>query len=180
MPESYYKIRTIKTQAPDFPGSLGLGISLPTRRHRFNPWFGKIPHAPGQLSLCATMTEPVRALPQEKPPHREALTLQGVAPLAPTRDSPHTATKTQHSQNKLGGKKKHVLKGWDLGVVSWRGVGVLSLSYLTDVTKLRWRRLGENTHNVPLGPSRQRPHAEKIPAKQRRGATTQNGCVGNA
>ena len=65
-------------------------------------------------------------------------------------------------------------------MVSWRGVGVLSLSYLTDVTKLRWRRLGEDTLNVPLGPPPQRPHAEKIPVEQRRGATTQNGCAGNA
>ena len=43
-----------------------------------------------------------------------------------------------------------------------------------------WRRLGENTHNVPLGPPQQRRHAEKIPARQRRGGTTQNGCTGKA
>ena len=65
-------------------------------------------------------------------------------------------------------------------MVSWRGVGVLSLSYLTDITKLMWRRLGENIHNVPLGPPGHRPHAENIPARQRRGGTTQNGCTGNA
>ena len=29
------------------------------RRHGFDPWSGKIPHAAGQLSLCATTTEPV-------------------------------------------------------------------------------------------------------------------------
>ena len=98
----------------------------------------------------------------EKPSH-----CKEQPPPAPTSESPHTATKTQHSQNKLG-EKKHVLKGWDLGVVSGRGVGVLSLSYLTDVTKLMWRRLGENTHKVPLGPPRQGPHAEKISAKQRK------------
>ena len=28
------------------------------RRHRFGPWSGKIPHAPEQLSLCATAAEP--------------------------------------------------------------------------------------------------------------------------
>ena len=27
------------------------------RRHRFNPWSRKIPHAMEQLSLCATTTE---------------------------------------------------------------------------------------------------------------------------
>ena len=29
------------------------------RRHRFNPWSRKIPHALEQLSLCTTTTEPV-------------------------------------------------------------------------------------------------------------------------
>ena len=29
------------------------------RRHRFNPWSGKIPHAAEQLSPCGTTTEPV-------------------------------------------------------------------------------------------------------------------------
>ena len=29
------------------------------RRHRFHPWAGKIPSTPGQLSPCATTTEPV-------------------------------------------------------------------------------------------------------------------------
>ena len=28
------------------------------RGHGFNPWSGKIPHAVGQLSSCATITEP--------------------------------------------------------------------------------------------------------------------------
>ena len=54
------------------------------RRHRFDPWYRKIPHAPEQLSLCATATETVlwslgaktylepthpraRAPPQEEP-----------------------------------------------------------------------------------------------------------------
>ena len=30
------------------------------RRHEFNPYFGKIPHAMKQLSPCTTTTEPVR------------------------------------------------------------------------------------------------------------------------
>ena len=29
------------------------------RRHRFNPWSGKIPHAAGQLSPCTTTIKPV-------------------------------------------------------------------------------------------------------------------------
>ena len=28
------------------------------REHRFDPWFGKIPHALGQLSPCTTAIEP--------------------------------------------------------------------------------------------------------------------------
>ena len=39
----------------------------------FNPWSGKIPHAPGQLSPCATTTESVlhkkENLRNEKPAH---------------------------------------------------------------------------------------------------------------
>ena len=41
------------------------------RRHEFNPWSRKIPHAVGQLNLCAATTEAcsprARALQQEKP-----------------------------------------------------------------------------------------------------------------
>ena len=33
------------------------------RRHRFDPWFGKIPQAPGQLSLCPTAIEPMPESP---------------------------------------------------------------------------------------------------------------------
>ena len=29
------------------------------RRHRFDPWSGKTPHAAGQLSPCAATVEPV-------------------------------------------------------------------------------------------------------------------------
>ena len=32
-------------------------ICLPCKRHGFNPWSGKIPHASEQLSLCATAAE---------------------------------------------------------------------------------------------------------------------------
>ena len=58
---------------------------------------------PQLLSLCATTTETHAprdcALQQEKPLQWEACTPQRrVAPLAATRESPRTATKTQHSQ----------------------------------------------------------------------------------
>jgi len=33
------------------------------RGHRFNPWYGKIPHAVGQLNPCATTTEPMSLEP---------------------------------------------------------------------------------------------------------------------
>ena len=50
------------------------------RGHGFNPWSRKIPHAAGQLSPCATTTDPVcsraRVLQQEKPPQGEACVLQ--------------------------------------------------------------------------------------------------------
>ena len=48
------------------PGRLGaslvvqwLRIHTAMQRHRFDPWSGKIPHAAGQLSPCATTTEPM-------------------------------------------------------------------------------------------------------------------------
>jgi len=47
-------------------------ICCPCRGNRFEPLSGKIPHATGQLSLCATTTEAhvprAHALQQEKPP----------------------------------------------------------------------------------------------------------------
>ena len=36
-----------------------LGIACQCRRHGFEPWSGKIPHAAEPLSPCATTTEPV-------------------------------------------------------------------------------------------------------------------------
>ena len=35
----------------------GKESSCQCRRHRFDPWSGKIPHAAGQLSSCSTTTE---------------------------------------------------------------------------------------------------------------------------
>ena len=46
-----------------------LRICLPGRGHRFDPWSVKIPHALGQLSLCAQLLKPgalrTRPLQQE-------------------------------------------------------------------------------------------------------------------
>ena len=73
------------------------------RGHGFEPWSGKIPHAVEQLGPWATITEPVRLEPvlhnkrgrdNERPAHRD----EEWPPLAPTRESPRTETKTQHSQ----------------------------------------------------------------------------------
>ena len=73
------------------------------RGHGFEPWSGKIPHAMEQLGLWAATTEPVRlelvlrnkrGRDSERPAHRD----EEWPPLAATRESPRTETKTQHSQ----------------------------------------------------------------------------------
>ena len=73
------------------------------RGHGFEPWSGKIPHAAEQLGPWATITDPARLEPvlrnkrgcdSERPAHRD----EEWPPLATTRESPRTETKTQHSQ----------------------------------------------------------------------------------
>ena len=73
------------------------------RGHGFEPWSGKIPHAAEQLGPWATTAEPARLEPvlrnkrgrdSERPAHRN----EEWPPLAATRESPRTETKTQHSQ----------------------------------------------------------------------------------
>ena len=73
------------------------------RGHGIEPWSGKIPHATEQLGPWATITEPARLEPvlhnrrgrdSERPAHRD----EEWPPLATTRESPRTETKTQHSQ----------------------------------------------------------------------------------
>ena len=73
------------------------------RGHGFEPWSGKIPHAAEQLRPWATTTELARLEPvlrnkrgraSERPAHRD----EEWPPLAATRESPRTETKTQHSQ----------------------------------------------------------------------------------
>ena len=72
------------------------------RGHGFEPWSGKIPHAVEQLGPWATITEPARPEPvlrnkrghdSERPTHCD----EKWPPLAATRESPRTETKTQHS-----------------------------------------------------------------------------------
>ena len=84
------------------------------RGHRFEPWSGKIPHAVEQLGPWATITEPAcpepvlrnkRGRDSERPAHRD----EEWPPLAATRESPRTETKTQHSHKK---KKKKDYVGW--------------------------------------------------------------------
>ena len=73
------------------------------RGHGFEPWSGRVPHAAERLGPWATITEPARLEPvlrnkrgrdSERPAHRD----EEWPPLATTRESPHTETKTQHSQ----------------------------------------------------------------------------------
>ena len=72
------------------------------RGHGFEPWSGRIPHAAEWLGPWATTTEPARLEPvlrnkrgrdSERPAHRD----EEWPPLATTRESPRTETKTQHS-----------------------------------------------------------------------------------
>ena len=75
------------------------------RRHKFDPWSGKIPQAVDQLSLCATTVEPVlyspgtttteaprtgARAPREKPLQWEICgpQLEGRPPLVTTRENP--------------------------------------------------------------------------------------------
>ena len=72
------------------------------RGHGFEPWSGKIPHAAEQLGPWATTTEPARLepVPQKRGRDNERLAHRNEEwpPLAATRGSPRTETKTQHSQ----------------------------------------------------------------------------------
>ena len=70
--------------------------------HGFEPWSGGIPHAAERLGPWATITEPARLEPElrnkrgrdnERPAHCD----EEWPPLATTRESPRTETKTQHS-----------------------------------------------------------------------------------
>ena len=73
------------------------------RRHRFDPWPGKIPHASAQLSPYSATTEPTcpgaRAPPEEKPtPHSEE------QPRYPQPEKSLHAAKTSTAASKLMSK----------------------------------------------------------------------------
>ena len=65
---------------------------------RFNSWSKKIPHATGQLSPCATITGPCFTREGTAMSSPCTATREQPSPDA-TRESPHTAMKTQCSQN---------------------------------------------------------------------------------
>ena len=97
------KVRCIKRWFLGLPWwCSGWESACQCRGHGFEPWSGKIPHAAEQLGPWATTTEPARLEPVlrnwrghdgEKPTHRD----EEWPPLAATRESPRTETKTQHS-----------------------------------------------------------------------------------
>ena len=64
----------------DFPSGPGLRIFLPMQGTGLQSCFGKIPHAVGQPSPCATITEPMCLEPmlcnKRSPPQWEAQALQ--------------------------------------------------------------------------------------------------------
>ena len=77
------------------------------RRHRFNPWSRKSPHATENLSPSAATIQPVLQGPgtatteahapqSPRSAAREATTVR--SPRTRTRESPHTAVMSQHSQ----------------------------------------------------------------------------------
>ena len=77
-PLSSSKVKSSPEGIPRWPS--GKESTCQCRRHRFDPWSGKIPHAAGHLSLCTTTTESMHprahALQQEKPPQWEAQALR--------------------------------------------------------------------------------------------------------
>ena len=72
----------------------GWGSACQCRGHGFEPWSGKIPHAVEQLGPWATTTEPARLEPVLR---NKRGRYSEWPPLAATRESPRTETKTQHS-----------------------------------------------------------------------------------
>ena len=81
------------------------------------PWSGRIPHAAGHLGPWATVAEPARLEPVlhngrgrdgERPAHRD----EGWPPLAATRESPSTETKTQHSNQSINKSLKKKKKSY--------------------------------------------------------------------
>ena len=98
----YYKATVIKTVRGLPWWRSGWESACHCKGHVFEPWSGKIPHVAEQLGPWATITEPAHLEPvlrnkrghdSERPVHCD----EEWPPLAATRESPHTETKTQHS-----------------------------------------------------------------------------------
>ena len=88
--------------------------------HRFDPWFGKIPHTLGQLRLCTTATDPDLWSPRATTTKihapwslcstREAIAIRNSPReqplLSTTRESLYAAMKNPRSQKYIKKKKK--------------------------------------------------------------------------
>ena len=104
MPYKWMDQSFLKSCIWGFPGgTLVENLPAQCRGHGFEPWSGKIPHAAEQLGPWATTTEPAHLEPvlrnkrgrdSERLAHRD----EEWPPLATTRESPRTETKTQHRQ----------------------------------------------------------------------------------
>ena len=112
-----YNLRTMESIYPPFPINIEV-LSHEFARHYcghwFHPWSGKVPHALPQLSLCTTTAEatcrnhwahvlqPLKpADPRARALQREATAMRNPhtttreqSPLAATKESPCTTTKT--------------------------------------------------------------------------------------
>ena len=92
------EISKIQSCVTGLPWHSGWEPACQYRRHRFDHWSGKIPHAVEQLSSCATTTEPASLQPvlriTEPEHHKEE------KPRSPQleKESPSKAMKTQHGQ----------------------------------------------------------------------------------
>ena len=100
------EIIILSKQRKDFPGG-PVVKNLPANTRNMSSWSKKAPHATDQLSPRATTTEP-RLKPEHPTAHAHNKRSHNnkkpmhcnwsVAPLTPTRERLHTATKTQPSQ----------------------------------------------------------------------------------
>ena len=101
-----YTFQVLRIPQFGFPWWLsGKESAYQCRGHRFNPWFGKIPQALGQLSPCTTTTELLLWSPRAPTTGPTCHTLKPMSPRAwalqqeklPQRQA-RAATETQHSQ----------------------------------------------------------------------------------
>ena len=99
----------------------GKEFACQCRRHGFDPWTRKIPHAVKQLGLCTPAIEPVKSMcptahaMQQKPQQWNAWVPQWRgAPARCNQRNAHAATKTQCSQKQIKiflGKKASIMSG---------------------------------------------------------------------